>query len=96
MTPLEWSSPLGTLLAFGLLNGVIWAVFVVLWRRRERRWQREDQVQQQRWALEQQIREEGLSADWRQWHQEARQRQAAIRQEARRRLGLPEEEDPRC
>ena len=96
MSGWDWSSPLGTVLAFGAVNVVIWAGFGVLWRRRERRWRREDLVRQQLWELEQQIREEGMSEDWRAWHRQWRAQQAEIHREARRRLGLPEEDAPEC
>jgi hypothetical protein len=43
--------------------------------------------------MEQQIREESLSEERRQWHQQYRQRQAEITREVRRRLGLAEEAD---
>jgi hypothetical protein len=42
--------------------------------------------------MEQQIREEQMSEEEREWHRHYRERQAKIRREARRRLGLPEEE----
>jgi hypothetical protein len=42
--------------------------------------------------MEAAIREEQLSDEEREWHRQWRQQQAAIHQEARRRLGLPEEE----
>jgi hypothetical protein len=42
--------------------------------------------------MEEAIREEQLSDAERAWRRESREREAAIRREARRRLGLPEEE----
>jgi len=71
--------------------GVGLAIWLVIWwlrRRDRRRWE----LQQQIWDMEQQIREETLP-DWqREAIQESRQQQADIAREARRRLGLPEEE----
>jgi hypothetical protein len=58
-----------------------------------RRWQQEQAQRRQLWDMEQQIREESMSEEWRQWHQQYRQRQAEITREARRRLGLAEEAD---
>ena len=59
--------------------------------RDRRRWQQEQAQRRQLWDMEQQIREENMSEEWRQWHQQYRQRQAEITREARRRLGLAEE-----
>jgi hypothetical protein len=42
--------------------------------------------------MEEVIREEQLSDTERAWRQQYQEREAAIRREARRRLGLPEEE----
>jgi len=71
--------------------GVGLAIWLVIWwlrRRDRRRWE----LQQQIWDMEQQMREETLP-DWqREAIQESRQQQADIAREARRRLGLPEEE----
>jgi hypothetical protein len=90
---MDANSPLAFIVAVVAVQAVIWSVFGLLWHRRERRWQREDLVRRQLWDMEQQIREEGMSEEWRQWHQAYRQRQAEIQREARRRLGLPEEVD---
>ena len=49
-------------------------------------------VREQVREIEQQIREEAMSEEERHWHCQWRQRQADIAREARRRLGLPEEE----
>lgn len=57
------------------------------------RLERQMAVQRQLWNMEQQIREEQMSEEERAWHRPYRERQAAITQEARRRLGLPEEEN---
>jgi hypothetical protein len=54
--------------------------------------ERQMAVQRQLWDMEQQIREEQMSEEERAWHRRYRERQAAITQEARRQLGLPEEE----
>jgi hypothetical protein len=62
---------------------------LALWRAR---WAHEEKVRQRLWVMEQQIREEQLPAAERQRLQESRARDAAITAEARRRLGLPEEE----
>jgi hypothetical protein len=62
------------------------------WDRREAARQRQWAVQQQLWAMERAIWEEGYSEEEREALQAARARQRAITCEARRRLGLPEEE----
>jgi hypothetical protein len=62
---------------------------------RRRRWAEEDRrqaLQQQPRELEEQIREEQLSDAEREWRRQYREREAEIRREARRRLGLPEKE----
>jgi hypothetical protein len=61
------------------------------WQREAERWQREAELRHQLWELEQQIREEGLPEEERRRLEQYRQPQAAIKAEARRRLGLPEE-----
>jgi uncharacterized membrane protein len=66
---------------------------------RHRRWQAEQAERRRQWALQQQLRDleqqiwlESLP-DWqREAIEEADRKRAAITQEARRRLGLPEEE----
>ena len=76
----------------------------LLWwlnRRDRRRWQREEMLRRREEALrrqlrdlEDQIRHESLP-DWqREAIEAARRREAEVRREARRRLGLPEEEAP--
>jgi hypothetical protein len=55
---------------------------------RRRQWARQEQLR----AMEQQIREEQMSDEERAWHRQYRAYQRAIAREARRRLGLPEEE----
>ena len=59
------------------------------------RWQQEQAQRRQLWDLEQQIREEALPEGERERRRQHRQRQAEIKAEARRRLALPEEEDPK-
>jgi len=90
---------LGALLGFAVVL-LGWCV-VLGWRsgRRQRAWdhreaarQRQWAVQQQLWDIERHIREEGYSDEEREALHEARARQWAIAREARRRLGLPEEE----
>jgi hypothetical protein len=49
-------------------------------------------VQQQVWAMERQIWDESLSDEAREEQRQARERAAKVRHEARRRLGLPEED----
>jgi len=60
--------------------------------RDRQRWAAEREAQQQLSAMERQIREEQLPAAERQRLQASRAREAAIKAEARRRLGLPEPE----
>jgi hypothetical protein len=52
--------------------------------------QRVRELQRQLWEKEDQIREERLSEEEREWRRRYREEQAAVRREARRRLGLPE------
>lgn len=51
-------------------------------------------LQEQLRQMEEAIREEQLSDEEREWRRQWRKRQAEIKREARRRLGLPEEETP--
>jgi hypothetical protein len=78
------NTPLGTVL--GLLAGMlpVWLVRWWLQRRDERRWAVRE--------MEQYIREEAMSQEWRDWHHRFRARRAEIAREVRRRLGLPQEE----
>lgn len=70
--------------------GVLW--LVMWWRTRRDRRQRE--VQEQIWAMERAICDEMLP-DWqREAIEEAAQQRRDIAREARRRLGLPEKEEP--
>jgi hypothetical protein len=57
-----------------------------------RRDRRRREVQEQLWDLERSIWEETLPDEQREALREARARQRAIKVEARRRLGVPEEE----
>jgi hypothetical protein len=59
------------------------------------RWAREEEMRRQLREMEAAIREEQMSEEERAWHRRYREHQTEITQEARRRLGLPEE-DPRC
>jgi hypothetical protein len=98
-----WNSPLGIALGFaaGLLG--VYVVALPLWwwwdRRHWQRFQQRHAARQRQWDLAQQlreveaqIREEQLSDEERAWRRAYQARQAEIRQEARRRLGLPEED----
>jgi hypothetical protein len=60
--------------------------------RDQARWAEAAEARRRLWAMEQQIREEQLSEAERARRQQDREQEAAIRREARRRLGLPEEE----
>jgi hypothetical protein len=62
--------------------------------RDRQRWAREEEMRRQLWEMEEKIREESLSEEERAWHQAYRARQREIHREARRRLGLPEEDAP--
>jgi hypothetical protein len=106
----EWrvflNSPLGAALGFAVGSLVVYAVFIPLWwwlyRRKRRRWQQQEAERQRQWVLqrqvcelEDQIREERLSEEEREWRRQYREEQAEVKREARRRLGLPEEEPHR-
>jgi hypothetical protein len=56
-------------------------------------WARRMELRHQIWQMEQQIREEQLPEEERVWRQRHREEQQAIQREARRRLGLPEEDN---
>jgi ABC-type transport system involved in cytochrome bd biosynthesis fused ATPase/permease subunit len=85
-------SPVGVVL--GMILGAVVGIapcLVVLWwlnRRDQGRWELREQLRE----MERAIREEAMSEEEREWCRQYRARQAAIQQEARRRLGLPEEE----
>jgi hypothetical protein len=103
----EWrvflNSPLGAVVGFAAGSLVVYAVVIPLWwwlNRRERwRWQQQGAERQRQWALqhqlwelEDQIREERLSEEEREWRRRSREERAEITREARRSLGLPEDE----
>jgi Mg2+/citrate symporter len=77
----------------GTVMGVEPCMVLTWWlnRRERRRWQ----MQQQLRDMEQAIREEGLPDEERERLRRYREREAAIKQEARLRMGLPEEEPHR-
>jgi hypothetical protein len=104
----EWqvflNSPLGAVVGFAAGSLVVYAVVIPLWwwldRRERRRWQQQEAERQRQWALqrqlcelEDQIREERLPQADREWRQRYREAQAEVTREARRRLGLPDEEE---
>jgi hypothetical protein len=86
---------------FALIGGGLIAICInegqhARWRAR---WAHEEEVRRHQWALreqlremERQIREDQLPEQEREWHRQYRAREAEIKREARRRLGLPEEE----
>jgi hypothetical protein len=82
-------------LALGLLVGLAPVVVFGWWQCRERRrWKREDELRQQLWEMEDQIWRDSLP-DWqREAMARGRQQRVEIKREARRRLGLPEEDTP--
>jgi hypothetical protein len=59
-------------------------------------WNNKAALQRQIWQMEAQIREEQLPEEEQARRREARAHEAEIHREARRRLGLPEEEPPAC
>ena len=80
-------------MALGLLVGLAPVVVFGWWQRRDhRRWEREQQMRQQLWEVEQQIWRESLPAWQREAMEAADWTRGEIKQEARRRMGLPEEE----
>jgi len=91
----------GALVAIWGVIACIWGVFLVVNRRDRRRWdarvpadRRRSELQRQLWELEDQIREEGLSEEEREWRRRYREEQAEVKCEARRRLGWPEADAP--
>jgi hypothetical protein len=86
--------------ALGCLAGAVLLRGVCVWLMvRDHRHARRAQADQRRWALqrqlwdvERQIWDESLSEDERERRRHARRQAAAVRREAQRRLGLPEEE----
>jgi hypothetical protein len=87
-------------LSVGLAVGVPLCIFEALLKRDQRRWQHEETKRQRQWALQRQLQEveqrlyEESLPDWqREAIQESRHRRAEVRREARRRLGLPDDEE---
>jgi serine phosphatase RsbU (regulator of sigma subunit) len=62
------------------------------WQQEQAERQAQCAPQWQLWEMERHIREEAMSDEDRQRHQQYHQREAEIQREAQRRLGLPEEE----
>jgi hypothetical protein len=62
------------------------------WRQEDAAWQRRWDLQRQVWEMERQIWDAQRSPEEIEWDRRAQARAAAVRREARRRLGLPEEE----
>jgi hypothetical protein len=92
----------GALVVIWGVVACIWVVLSVVNRRDRRRWdarfaadRRRLELRHQLWQMEEQIREEHLSDEAREWRRRYREEQAEVTREARRRLGLPEE-DPPC
>jgi hypothetical protein len=93
-----WHAPLAILLAFVVGGLPVWSM--AWWcARRDRRWRqprdadaRRWERQRQRWAMEAQTREGRLPEAARERWRSAREEAAEVTREARRRLGLPEEE----
>jgi hypothetical protein len=81
----------GVLVATGAVSVATWVAIWVVNRRDRRRWE----VQEQLREMEQAIWEEGLPDEQREWLRRYGEEQAEIKREARRRLGLPEEEPHR-
>jgi hypothetical protein len=86
-------------LVSGAILGRVWIVIWWLHRHALRRMRQEREVstrralrQRQPWDLEEQIREERLSDEPREWRRPCRERQAAVTRDACRRLGVPREE----
>lgn len=91
----------GAMVAIWGVIACIWVVISVVNRRDRRRWdarfaadRRQSELQRQLWQMEEQIREERLSDEEREWRRRYRAEQAEVKREARRRLGLPEEDAP--
>ena len=91
------NSPLAIMLGVlvGTLVGLAPIIILQRWwqRRDRRRWQREETLRRQLWELEDQIWLDSLPEWQREAIERGRQQRVEIRREARRRLGLPEEED---
>jgi hypothetical protein len=99
----EWqvflNSPLGAVVGFAAGSLVVYAVVIPLWwldHRERQRWQQQEAecqrqwaFQRQLWELEDQIREERLSEEEREWRRRYPEERAEIKREARRRLFPP-------
>jgi hypothetical protein len=98
--PIQLGPGLKLLLATYLVMSVVGAVGVVLlagegvFIRDQQRWAAEWEAQRRLSAMEERIREERLPEAERERRRRYREEQAEVRREARRRLGLPEEEPP--
>ena len=93
------NSPLGAALGFAAGTLLVYLVAIPLFwwrdRRHQQRWRREETLQRQLRELEDEIWRESLP-DWqREAMEEADRKRAEVKWEARRRLGLPEEESHR-
>jgi len=86
------NAPMVAALACLALTAPLWVWHWWVNRRDRRRWELREQLRE----MEQAIREEAMSDEQREWWRQYREREAAIKQEARRRLGLPDEEPPAC
>jgi hypothetical protein len=74
----------------GMLSAVVvWELMGWLNRRDQRRWEVREQLRE----MEQAIREEAMPEEERERQRRYRQEQAEVTREARRRLGLPDEEE---
>jgi hypothetical protein len=81
--------------AGGVMVGVlIMLPFVAITWWFQRRDQRSWVVHEQVMEMQQRLREEAMSEEWRDWHRQWQAQQVDIAHEAQRRLGLPEEERP--
>jgi hypothetical protein len=90
--PLPW----GDVILWLVTMGPFWLTLGWWWRRDRRQaaeWQRHYAVQQQVWEMERQIWDEQLSDEAREAQRQAHERAAEVTREARRRLGLLEEEE---
>jgi hypothetical protein len=80
-----------SLLLWLAITAPVWAFLGWLWWSTVRD-RRRSELQRQIWEMERQILDEGLPDEERERRRAAKARVAAVRREARRRLGLPDEE----